>query len=184
MLCFFIGYGILIGKEIGKVLQFEIRSKSCSVCDYYVEGLILVYQCIRNWDGFSKVMELDMVMFMFYKMKDSGYLVQIIYGDNDFIIFFFLKLEFFEIRKKDDKNYIKKGILKKLYILVIKWKEFKFQLFVILYLVRCFMYVFVKVNISDDVYEGFLQIVFYIFGEYKLCSDDWCLFLRDFLNFR
>lgn len=93
MLCFFIGYGILIGKEIGKVLQFEIRSKRCSVCDNYVDGIILVYQCIKNWDGFSKVMELDMVMLMFYKMKNSGYLVQIIYGDNDFIIFFFLKLK-------------------------------------------------------------------------------------------
>lgn len=178
------GHGTLIGKETGKVLQFETRSKSCSVCDYHAEGPIPVHQCTRNWDGSSKAMEPDMAMSMLHKMKDSGHPVQIIHGDNDSTTSSSLKLEFPEIRKKDDKNHIKKGISKKLYTLATKWKELKSQSSVIPYLVRCFMYALAKANTSDDVHEGLSQIVPHIFGEHKLCSDDWCSFSRDSSNFR
>lgn len=41
------------------------------------------------------------------------------------------------------------------------------------------MYALAKANTSDDVHEGLSQIVPHIFGEHKLCSDDWCSFSRD-----
>lgn len=89
-----------------------------------------------------------MAMSMLHKMKDSGHPVQIIHGDNDSTTSSSLKLEFPEIRKKDDKNHIKKGISKKLYTLATKWKELKSQSSVIPYLVRCFMYALAKANTS------------------------------------
>lgn len=46
------------------------------------------------------------------------------------------------------------------------------------------MYALAKANTSDDVHEGLSQIVPHIFGEHKLCSDDWCSFSRDSSNFR
>lgn len=112
MSCFSTGHGTLIGKETGKVLQFETRSKSCSVCDYHAEGPIPVHQCTRNWDGSSNAMEPDMAMSMLHKMKDSGHPVQIIHGDNDSTTSSSLKLEFPEIRKKDDKNHKKREFQK------------------------------------------------------------------------
>ncbi|XP_062599938.1 uncharacterized protein LOC134261526 [Saccostrea cucullata] len=172
------GHGTLIGKQTGKILQYEIRSKSCSVCDHHGEGVIPVHQCSKNWDGSSKAMEPDMAVSMLHKMKDCGHPVQVIHADNDSTTLSTLKLDFPELQKKDDKNHIKKGISKKLYALAAKWKELKSQSSVIPYLVRCFMYTLSRARTSDDVREGLSQIVPHVFGDHAMCSD-WCTFKKD-----
>lgn len=110
MSCFSTGHGTLIGKETGKVLQFETRSKRCSVCDNHADGTIPVHQCTKNWDGSSKAMEPDMAMSMLHKMKNSGHSVQIIHGDNDSTTSSSLKLKRFLKSEKKMTKIIKKGI--------------------------------------------------------------------------
>lgn len=73
------------------------------------------YILLLNLLGFSKVMELDMVLVMLRNFRIYGYEVNVFYGDSDSIIMVRLKLEFKELKKRNDKNYFKKNFLKEFY---------------------------------------------------------------------
>lgn len=59
----FVGYVILFGKNIKKCVRYVVKGKRCRICDVVKENRVCFrkYDCLWNWFGFVKVMELVMV---------------------------------------------------------------------------------------------------------------------------
>lgn len=51
------GHSSLIGVNKGKVVEFDVRSKNCSVCSYYQgrNETTPQHECNANWTGTRKV---------------------------------------------------------------------------------------------------------------------------------
>lgn len=51
------GHSSLIGVNTGKVVEFDVRSKNCSVCSYYQgrNETTPQHECNANWTGTRKV---------------------------------------------------------------------------------------------------------------------------------
>ncbi|XP_052083925.1 uncharacterized protein LOC127721281 [Mytilus californianus] len=67
------GHATFIGKETGKVLSFELRSKTCKICEFHLNRKETVpeHECQLNWHGSSKSMEADMAVSMAHRLKDD-----------------------------------------------------------------------------------------------------------------
>ncbi|CAC5380311.1 unnamed protein product [Mytilus coruscus] len=110
------GHASMIGKQTGKVTCYDIRSKSCKFCEHH-EGkkeTVPSHDCCRNWYGSSKSMEPDMAVSMAHKMNDNECAIDVIHADNDSTTMLKLKLDFENLKKKDDQNHTTKGITKSL----------------------------------------------------------------------
>ena len=64
--------------------------------------------------GSSKAMEPDMAISMVERMNDKGCSVGVIHADNDSTTTSRLKEKFGNIKKRDDKNHLKKNLSKQL----------------------------------------------------------------------
>nr|XP_034320597.1 uncharacterized protein LOC105341150 isoform X2 [Crassostrea gigas] len=111
------GHASMIGKNTGKILAYEVRSKCCRVCDLHAEQNHTVpsHDCPQNWSGSSKAMEADMAMSMAHQLADNDFMLQVLHADNDSATTAKIHLDFPNIVKKDDRNHVKKGISKYLY---------------------------------------------------------------------
>lgn len=67
------GHATFIGKETGKVLSFDLRSKTCKICEFHQNKKETVpeHECHLNWHGSSKSMEADMAVSMVHRLKDD-----------------------------------------------------------------------------------------------------------------
>lgn len=130
-------------------------------------------------------MELDMVLVMLRNFWIYGYEVNVFYGDSDLIIMVRLKLEFKELKKRNDKNYFKKNFLKEFYKFFQIYKELKI-VGVILYLICCYMYfIFSKCVIVEEFVNKLEVIVFYLYGDYSYCYlVEWCIYYKLLLIYR
>lgn len=70
----FIGYGVLMGLKIGKVLFYVMRCKVCRVCEFSKKlgKVVKIYDCRKNYGGFFKFMERDVVVEFWINVFDSG----------------------------------------------------------------------------------------------------------------
>ncbi|CAG2241006.1 unnamed protein product [Mytilus edulis] len=79
------GHATFIGKETGSVLSFDLRSKTCKICEFHQnrKETVLEHQCHLNWHGSSKSMEADMTVSMVHRLKDDECEINAINADND-----------------------------------------------------------------------------------------------------
>lgn len=173
------GHASMIGKNTGKILAYEVRSKCCRVCDLHAEQNHTVpsHECPQNWSGSSKAMEADMAMSMAHQLADNDFMLQVLHADNDSATTAKIHLDFPNIVKKDDRNHVKKGISKYLYSISKRHKELQHP-DVIPYLARCFMYPLMdNTKSNDDVAKSYDCIVPHIFGNHANCvNESWCHF--------
>lgn len=78
----------MIGKNTGKILAYEVRSKCCRVCDLHAEQNHTVpsHDCPQNWSGSSKAMEADMAMSMAHQLADNDFMLQVNHNVDDEIV--------------------------------------------------------------------------------------------------
>ncbi|XP_063436090.1 uncharacterized protein LOC134717530 [Mytilus trossulus] len=174
------GHSSLVGVKTGKVLDYDVRSKLCSICQHHLgrKETVPNHQCNSNWHGSSKAMEPDMALSMVTRMDNRGCTVGIIHADNDSTTSSRLKQKFANIKKRDDKNHVKKNLSKQLYAAANKYKELKGK-GVIPYILRCYMYA-ISSNQSkeNDLCERLDSIVPHLFGDHSGCSGDWCTYSK------
>ncbi|XP_033745722.1 uncharacterized protein LOC117331232 [Pecten maximus] len=180
------GHAAMIGKTTGKVIAYDVRSKSCRICDIHKDKKETVpsHVCPRNWEGSSKAMEPDMAVSMAHRLSDQGFQLDVFHADNDSTTTAKMLLDFPKLEKKDDQNHVKKGISKSLYELSKKHKELK-HAEVIPYIMRCFMYAMTGSNTEAELELSLKRIVPHIFGEHTGCSTvKWCTYKDDPQKFR
>lgn len=78
----------MIGKNTGKILAYEVRSKCCRVCDLHAEQNHTVpsHDCPQNWSGSSKEMDVDMAMSMAHQLADNDFMLQVNHNVDDEIV--------------------------------------------------------------------------------------------------
>ncbi|VDI52206.1 Hypothetical predicted protein [Mytilus galloprovincialis] len=170
------GHATFIGKETGKVLSFDLRSKTCKICEFHQNKKETVpeHECHLNWHGSSKSMEADMAVAMAHRLKDDECEINVIHADNDASTTARLEVEFGNIQKKDDQNHVKKGLSTSLYNISKSYKELQKDE-TKQYILRCFMYAIKGGDNEDDIKIGLQRIVPHIFGSHENCKDaDWC----------
>ncbi|XP_021350929.1 uncharacterized protein LOC110448808 [Mizuhopecten yessoensis] len=180
------GHSSLVGVKTGKVLDFDVRTKFCSICQHHLgrKDTIPNHQCNSNWQGSSKGMEPDMALSMVTRMDDRGCTVGIIHADNDSTTTSRLRQKFENIKKRDDKNHVKKTLSRQLYAAANKFKELKGK-GVIPYILRCFMYaISSKQSNEDELCERLDSIVPHLFGDHSGCSGDWCRYSKQPSTYR
>ncbi|CAC5369589.1 unnamed protein product [Mytilus coruscus] len=64
------GHASLIGVNTGKVVEFDVRTRNCSICQYHIgkNEPNPPHECNVNWTGSSKGMEPDMACSMIQKL--------------------------------------------------------------------------------------------------------------------
>ncbi|CAG2195042.1 unnamed protein product [Mytilus edulis] len=177
------GHASLIGINTGKVVEFDVRTRNCSIYQYYIgkNEPKATHECNVNWTGSSKGMEPDMACSMIQRLAEDGYTVGTLHADNDATTQSRLPRS---IIKKDDKTHVKKNLSKRLYGLSKNYKQLK-SAKVIPYIVRCFMYTISKhQNSKQSMKTELATIVPHIFGHHEQCSPTWCTYVKDPTKFR
>ncbi|CAC5369686.1 unnamed protein product [Mytilus coruscus] len=79
------GHASLIGVNTGKVVEFDVRTRNCSICQYHIgkNEPKPPHECNVNWTGSSKGMEPDMACSMIQRLAEDGYTVGTLHADND-----------------------------------------------------------------------------------------------------
>ncbi|CAC5355728.1 unnamed protein product [Mytilus coruscus] len=118
------GHASLIGVNTGKVVEFDVRTRNCSICQYHIgkNEPKPPHECNVNWTGSSKGMEPDIACSMIQRLAEDGYTVGTLHADNDATSQSRLPRS---IIKKDDKTHVKKNISKRLYGLSKNYKQLK-----------------------------------------------------------
>ncbi|CAC5418441.1 unnamed protein product [Mytilus coruscus] len=135
------GCASLIGQKTGKVLNVKIKSKNCRTCDVAKRKGIVPkeHKCSKNHTGSSKGMEPALVVDMIKDVINKGVDIKEIAGDDDTTGFQraqnVLKIK---LKKRSDKNHIKKNISKQLYAIKKNYKELSQR--VINYIMQNFAY--------------------------------------------
>ncbi|XP_061168272.1 uncharacterized protein LOC133177209 [Saccostrea echinata] len=180
------GHASLIGVHSGKVLEYDVRSKICRVCQYHFgrNETVPNHDCSSNWSGSSKAMEPDMASAMLNRMREDGCEVQTIHADNDSTTAARLKNMFPSLQKKQDKNHLKKNLTKQLYKLAKIYKQLK-PAGTISYMVRCFMYaISTKYTSEEELMSKLEMVVPHMFGDHSLCEGaTWCTYHKNPLTF-
>jgi len=104
----------MIGRESEMITCFGVRSRCCKFFEYHKGKTdpVPYHECSKNWDGSSKSMEPDMAVAMAPKLEDDGFPIDAIHADNDWTTIKKLKMDFKDLKKKDDQNHTTKGITK------------------------------------------------------------------------
>ncbi|XP_052073042.1 uncharacterized protein LOC127711130 isoform X2 [Mytilus californianus] len=174
------GCASLIGQKTGKVLNVKIKSKNCRTCDVAKRKGIVPkeHKCSKNHTGSSKGMEPALVVDMIKDVINKGVDIKEIAGDDDTTGFQraqnVLKIK---LKKRSDKNHIKKNISKQLYAIKKNYKELSQR--VINYIMQNFSYMVAqnKKN-TEGVTTGLKAMVGHIFGDHSFCNTKWCVFLE------
>ncbi|CAC5356263.1 unnamed protein product [Mytilus coruscus] len=79
------GHASLIGVNTGKVVEFDVRTRNCSICQYHIgkNEPKPPHECNVNWTGSSKGMEPDMACSMIQRLAEDGFTVGTLHADND-----------------------------------------------------------------------------------------------------
>lgn len=126
--------------------------------------------------GSSKAMEPDMAISMVERMAEKGCPVAVLHADNDSTTTSRLKQKFQNIKKRDDKNHVKKNLSKQLYTLSNKFKDLKGK-GVVPYVVRLYMYaISSKHKDEQQLCQRLDSIVPHLYGDHQRCSPDWCTY--------
>ncbi|VDI77010.1 Hypothetical predicted protein, partial [Mytilus galloprovincialis] len=170
------GHCTMIGTNSGKVLDFSVRSKFCQVCDIAncKKATPKPHNCNINWEGCSKAMERDMVIEMVSKQEKAGHSVSTIVADDDTSTISRLRSVVNPgIKKKSDRNHVRKNLTSKLYSFQAKHKSLSKK--VIAYLQKCINYMISQNQGNEEgISQGFDAISLHPFGDHTLCNPNWC----------
>lgn len=169
------GHCSMIGSHTGKIIDYEVRSKSCRICENATKAgrVPKDHDCRKNWEGSSKAMERDMVVDMVTKMVDKGVNITKVVADEDTTTFSHLRTIHNNITKISDRNHIRKTFSSNLYGLQPKHKSLSTK--VIRYLVKCFNYMLAQNRGNPDgIQKGLDALGKHPFGDHTSCSDSWC----------
>lgn len=103
----------MIGAKTVKVVGYNVHSKFCKTCDNSAKKgkTPKKHDCRMNWSGSAKAMEQDMVVEMMKTYKEKGAVVETIIADDDTTTIARIKQNVNpSIKKKSDKNHVKKNI--------------------------------------------------------------------------
>ncbi|KAK3099978.1 hypothetical protein FSP39_012810 [Pinctada imbricata] len=171
------GHCSMIGANTGKVLSYSVRSKYCKVCDIASTKGVKPKQhdCRMNWTGSSKAMEQDMVIEMMKSCAEKGEAVDTIIADDDTTTISRIKQSVNpNIKKKSDKNHVKKNIGNALYSLKRNHRKLQNPK-VFKYIQRCINYMLAQnQNNPKGVETGLEAISRHPFGDHSLCNASWC----------
>lgn len=167
----------MIGAKTGKVVGYNVRSKFCKTCDNSVKKgkTPNKHDCRMNWSGSAKAMEQDMVVEMMKTCKEKGAVVETIIADDDTTTLARIKQNVNpSIKKKSDKNHVKKNIGNALYSLRNKHKKLQNPK-VFKYLQKCLDYMLAQnQGNSDGIENGLEAISRHPFGDHSFCQSSWC----------
>ena len=127
--------------------------------------------------GSSKAMEPDMAISMVERMNEKGCSVGVIHADNDSTTSR-LKGKFGNIKKRDDKNHLKKNLSKQLYFAANKYEELKGK-GVVPFITRCYMYAISSKHTSTEELSET-----HLYGNHSGCSADWCSYSKQPKTYR
>ena len=76
------GHASMVGKNTGKIIAYEVRSKCCKVCDLHAgkNSTVPSHDCPKNWSGSSKAMEADMALSMTHQLAQEDFKLQVSYS--------------------------------------------------------------------------------------------------------
>lgn len=172
----FSGHCTMIGTNLGKVLDFSVRSKFCKVCDIAKskKATPKPHYCNINLEGSSKAMEQDMVIEMVSKQEKAGHSVSTIVADDDTTTISRLRSVVNPgIKKKSDRNHVRKNLTSKLYSFQAKHKSLSKK--VIAYLQKCINYKISQNQGNEEgISQGFDAVSLHPFGDHTLCNPNWC----------
>lgn len=171
------GHCSMIGAKTGKVVGYNVRSKFCKTCDNSAKKgkTPNKHDCRMNWSGSAKAMEQDMVVEMMKTCKEKGAVVETIIADDDTTTIARIKQNVNpSIKKKSDKNHVKKNIGNALYSLRNKHKKLQNPK-VFKYLQKCLDYMLAQnQGNSDGIENGLEAISRHPFGDHSFCQSSWC----------
>ena len=80
-----LGQGVCIGKQTGKIVKYEVQSKSYRICQSAktLKQKARVHRCSKNWSGSAKAMEPDMAVKMMQSLKANNVTVKQLIMDDD-----------------------------------------------------------------------------------------------------
>lgn len=126
-----------------------------------------------------------MAVSMLEEMDTKGVTIGTIHADNDSSTIARAQSKFKGLKKKSDKNHIKKGFSKALYELSKRHKTLKNKN-VIPYIVRCFMYAVTQNSSNPEkLKETLAKIVPHMYGDHSDCEEtEWCSYRKNPQNYR
>ncbi|XP_011876984.1 PREDICTED: uncharacterized protein LOC105567056, partial [Vollenhovia emeryi] len=180
------GYGSLIGKESGLVLDFATKNRKCRRCDIGHEPSN--HDCRKNFQGSAKAMEPDAAVDLCVKssiLKENNIQVGVFIGDNDSSsICAVQKQSTHNVVKQSDKNHTAKGVKNLLYK-IDKNKDPNREMTseAIKYFHRCFTYAMAQhQGNTEDMAKAIRNIPYHAFNYHENCGE-WCGYVTDKENY-
>ena len=174
---FIVGHCSMIWKETGKIVGYGARSKFCKTCDNASRQNKPPpdHDCRKNWTGSAKAMEQDIVIDMLQTCKKKGANVTTIIADDDTTTISSVRKNINpNIKKKSDKNHVKKNIGNALYALRSKHKKLKNPK-IIKYIQKCLNYMLAQNEGNPEGVENGLEAICrHPFGDHSHCQSSWC----------
>ena len=173
----------VIGEKVGKIVDYEVKFKSCRMCDITVRNGVPPRQhnSRKYRDGSSKSMEQESAVASLTMLREKGIEVTSFMTNEDSTIHHHISIRVpSTIRtRKTDFYHVKKSITKKFYKLRNEQKVKQLNPKTISYFGRCFGYC-LKQNKGDKlaIKNGLLSIVPHSFGDHSKCYE-WCRYKRD-----
>ena len=165
-----------IGEVTGKITSFGVKTRGCSICDYW-KGRGKTpppHKCNSNHVGSSKSMEAALAAEQAKAFKDTGINLVELIADNDGSTYPKMLEVLPDLNKRRDKVHTRKNIKSGFYTLGKTHKPLQ-RPATINYLVRMIMYAIDQNHGNPDGIRSRLdQIIPHIYGEHKGCSPVWC----------
>ena len=178
------GVGVLVGKETGKVMDFEVLTVNCKKCATAktIGKEVEPHNCTALWKGSAKSMEPEMAARMWSRSGHYGINFSTQVGDEDSATQKKLQEEVPDnlkpTKKKSDFLHIKRNFTNHLYNLKSKYRGIMSKM-VITKLVVDFSAA-IKTNVGDanKIRDALQNIVSHNYGIHIKCGD-WCLAKMD-----
>lgn len=169
------GHATMIGTRTGKVVGYSVRTKSYRVCSHASKTGTnpQPHDCKQNWNGSAKALEQDMVVEMVKEKKQAGIRTAAIVGDDDATTISKLHQTVDpNIKKRSDKNHLKKNLSNSLYVLKQTYPSLSVR--VIRYIQKCWAYMVAQNKHNPAGVEVGLDAMWkHPFRDHSSCSD-WC----------
>jgi hypothetical protein len=173
------GAGTMFGNKSGKVLTYDIRSKDCRKCSYYMNkgNVTPKHNCSKNWEGSSKAMEPDVGSCLVQEVEANNVQVAVLIMDDDATTMAKIRNAVSHpITKWSDMNHTKKHLGNSLYNLQKSYKCLSTK--VIQWLQKCFSYSVIQNKGDPNKLAAALKtIVPHAYGEHDNC-ESWCGFKK------
>lgn len=182
------GYGVFIGTQSSKIIEYATRNRKCRLCDNGHPQSD--HDCRLNFSGSAKAMEADAAAKMITEstiLKNANVEVGIVVGDDDSsTIAAIRRCVDHPVVKFSDRNHTSKGVIFYIghtfcHVVKISHKELTSD--AIKYLKRCFGYALSQhIGNSTAMANAIRQIPHHAFNNHENCGA-WCSYQHDPENY-